>query len=150
MKMWKIYRQTDDRHQAIRKARSVVQQMEVCWTKSLKCTYCHLQSCTRKPVQKKAAQTTLPYGQPHYTTLSWEQGSKNFQTLNCQPPSISGSQRNANKVGLYQMVRDDLRRESSPAWHCGMGGCSYPSTPTHRPTSSPTSMWNPPVQVLHR
>ena len=92
---WKCEKFTDSRRQTPGDQKSSIG----CSTdgglldRELKCTYCHLQSCTRK---------TLPCAQPHYTTLSWEQGSKNFQTLNCQPPSVSGSQRNTNKVGLYQ------------------------------------------------
>ena len=62
-------------------------------------------------------------------------------------------QHNENKAGL-QYISDGWRwpekRESSPAWHCGMEGCGYPSTPTPRSTSSPTPIRYPPEQVLHR
>ena len=110
--------------------------MEACWTERLKCTYCHLRSCTRKPVPKQPCPLDSLITQPYHEHRA--QGSKKI-SKHCPAPSTNGLQRNANKAGLYQMVRDDLRRERIHL-HDIVAGCSYPSTPTPRPTYSPTTM----------
>ena len=98
------------------------QQMGVCWTESLKCTYCHFRSQKtklyeevntgkrgKKPAKPNLALWTALLDNPIMGTGLQEI----FHALNCPAPSTSGLQRNANKVGpmIVQMVQDDLRRE---------------------------------------
>ena len=98
------------------------QQMGVCWTESLKCTYCHFRSQKTKLYEeantgkreKKPAKPNLALWTDLLDNPIMSTGLQEiFHALNFPAPSTNGLQRNANKVGLMivQMVRDDLRRE---------------------------------------
>ena len=84
------------------------QQMGVCWTESLKCTFYHFRSRKTKLLEeantwkrgKKPAKPNLALWTALLDNPIMGKGLQDiFHALNCPAPSTSGLQRNVNKVG---------------------------------------------------
>ena len=89
------------------------QQMGVCWTESLKCTYYHFRSQKTKLYEKantgkggkKAAKSNLALWTALLDNPIMGTGLQEiFHALNCPAPSVSGLQRNANKVEAHDSL----------------------------------------------
>ena len=112
------------------------QQVGVCWTETLKCTYCHFRSEKTKQYEeastgkrgKKPAKPNLALWTALMDYPIMSKGLQDiFQALNCPAPSTTGLQHNANKVGpmIVQMVQEDLKRERAHMKDI-VEGCGYP------------------------
>ena len=126
--------------------------MGVCWTESLKCTYCHFRSQKTKLYEevntgkrgKKPAKPNLALWTALLDNSIMGTGLQEiFHALNCPAPSTSGLQRNANKVGpmIVQMVQDDLRRVRAHLKDI-VEGCGYPRD-TPKPVEGDDRYKNP-------